>query len=304
VHHVVTRALAVLGLGQQSLIEVPAGNEGTIDVTALDALIRSDQAVGATPVAIVGTAGDVNTGKVDPLPQLLELASKYNVWLHVDGAYGAFGILDERTKGLFGDFSQVDSVAVDPHKWLAAPVGCGAAFVRDRDMLGRTFSLEPADYLSGGSPGEGDLGSPFEELGYEFQDFSVDQSSPSRGLVVWALLKEIGAAGMRQRVGRHLDCARQVARRVSAEPDLELLAEPVLSICCFRYHPPGTDDGDDLDLLNTRILKAVWARGRSTPSTTRIDGALAIRPCFINPRTTLVDADALVDEVLAVGRSD
>ncbi|HXA41466.1 MAG TPA: pyridoxal-dependent decarboxylase [Candidatus Solibacter sp.] len=303
VHHVVTRALAILGLGQHSLAEVSAAADGMMDVSDLEERIRADRAAGATPIAIVASAGDVNTGKIDPLPRLMEAASRHQVWLHVDGAYGAFGVLDERTKPLFGDWSQVDSVAVDPHKWLAAPVGCGAAFVRDRDLLGRTFTLEPADYLSGAAPGEADLGSPFEELGYEFQDFSVDQSSPSRGLVVWALLKEIGAEGMRQRVGRHLDCARQVARRVAAEPDLELLSEPVLSICCFRIRPAGMGDGPDLDAINERVLKAVWARGRTTPSTTRVDGRLAIRPCFINPRTTLADADALVDEVLAVGRA-
>jgi glutamate/tyrosine decarboxylase-like PLP-dependent enzyme len=302
-HHVVMRALAILGLGQHSLVEVPEGDNGTIEVAELVERIRSDRVHGATPIAIVASAGDVNTGRVDPLPKLMEIAAEHQVWLHVDGAYGAFGILDERTKPLFGKWSQVDSVAVDPHKWLAAPVGCGAAFVRDRDLLGRTFALEPADYLSGATPGEGDLESPFEELGYEFQDFTVDQSSPSRGLVVWALLKEIGAEGMRQRVGRHLDCARQVARRVAAEPDLELLAEPVLSICCFRFRPRGIDDREYLDALNERVLKAVWASGRSTPSSTRVDGQLAIRPCFINPRTTIIDADRLVDEVLAAGRS-
>jgi aromatic-L-amino-acid decarboxylase len=303
VHHVVMRALSVLGMGRHSLVEIPADGDGTIDVQLLEEAIVSDRAQGATPVAIVGSAGDVNTGRVDPLSALAAIANQHQVWFHVDGAYGAFGILDERTRPLFGDISEADSLAVDPHKWLAAPVGCGATFVRDRELLGRSFTLEPADYLSGASPGETDLGSPFEELGYEFHDFSVDQSAPSRGLVVWALLKEIGVDGMRERVGRHLDCARQVARRVAVEPDLELLAEPVLSICCFRYRAPGQADGTALDDANERIVKGIWARGRSTPSTTRVGGQLAIRPCFINPRTTMVDADTLIDEVLAVGRS-
>ena len=119
---------------------------------------------------------------------------------------------------------------------------------------------------------------------------------------MWAILKEIGASGMRDRVVRHNDCARRVAERATLESDLELLAEPVLSICCFRYRPAGWTDEARLDALNERLLHAVRARGRTVTSSTRVGGRFAIRPCFINPRTTLADADALVDEVLAVGR--
>ena len=119
---------------------------------------------------------------------------------------------------------------------------------------------------------------------------------------MWAILREIGAAGMRERVGRHLDCARRVAERARASEELEVLAEPVLSICCFRVRPPGWVDGPRLDQLNDSVLHGVRARGRTVTSGTRVDGRFAIRPCFINPRSTLEDADALVDEVLAVGR--
>ena len=122
---------------------------------------------------------------------------------------------------------------------------------------------------------------------------------------MWAVLKEIGAAGMRDRVRRHLDCARRVAERVRDAAELELLAEPELSICCFRYRPPDWDGADvdaRLDELNAEVLRGLRRRGRSLPSSTRVDGRYAIRACFINPRTTLDEADVLVDEVLAVGR--
>jgi aromatic-L-amino-acid decarboxylase len=120
---------------------------------------------------------------------------------------------------------------------------------------------------------------------------------------VWAILREIGADGMRERVVRHDDCARLVAERARESDELELLAEPVLSICCFRYRPAGWTDEVRLDALNEDVLHGIRARGRTVTSSTRVDGHFAIRPCFINPRTTLADADALVDEVLAVGRS-
>ena len=130
----------------------------------------------------------------------------------------------------------------------------------------------------------------------------MDFSAPARGLPVWAILREIGADGMRERVVRHDDCARRVAERARASDELELLAEPVLSIACIRYRPAGWADEAKLDALNEEVLLGLRARGRTVPSSTRVNGHFAIRSCFINPRSTLVDADALVDEVLTVGR--
>jgi aromatic-L-amino-acid decarboxylase len=197
-----------------------------------------------------------------------------------------------------------DSFAIDPHKWLAAPVDTGAAIVKDEGILGRAFTIETGDYDRERQveTGEADPGSPFDELGYGTPDWGVDFSTPARGLAVWAILREIGADGMRQRVVRHDDCARRVAERARSSNALELLAEPVLSICCFRFRPAGWIDEARLDALNEDVLHGIRARGRAVTSSTRVDGRLAIRPCFINPRTTLADADALVDEVLVVGR--
>ena len=253
---------------------------------------------GATPVAVVASAGDVNTGVVEPIDAMREIAHARGVWLHVDGAYGGFGVLDPRVAPLFGDLAKIDSFAVDPHKWMAAPVGCGAAFVRDGGFLARALTLEPAAYVEMAPTDTGDLGSPFDQRGEGNIDFSLDHSAPPRGLAVWALLKEIGARGMRERVVRHHDCARRVAARVRAHPALELLAEPVLSICCFRVKPPAVTDEAALEALNEKILLRVRAKGRAVPSHTRVDGRFALRPCFINPRQGLADADATVDEVL------
>ncbi|MGH2463860.1 MAG: pyridoxal phosphate-dependent decarboxylase family protein, partial [Candidatus Limnocylindrales bacterium] len=227
-----------------------------------------------------------------------------------DGAYGGFGLLDERVRERYGDVATYDSFAIDPHKWMAAPVGTGAAIVRDEGILGRAFTIETGDYdrerlvesAAGDADGAPDLGSPFDELGIGTPDWGVDFSTPARGLAVWAILREIGADGLRERIVRHDDCARHVARRARESNELELLAEPVLSICCFRFRPSGWADEARLDALNEAILHGIRARGRAVTSSTRVDGRLAIRPCFINPRTTLTDADALVDELLVVGR--
>jgi len=300
VHHVVHRACGVLGLGRRALRLVAIGADRKIDLRALERALDEDLAAGRTPVAVVASAGDVNTGVVDPIDAMREIAHARGVWLHVDGAYGGFGVLDPRVAPLYGDLASIDSFAVDPHKWMAVPIGCGAGFVRDGGFLARALTLESAAYVEMAPTGTGDLGSPFDERGEGNPDLSFDHSSPPRGLTVWAALKEIGASGMRERVVRHHDCARRVAERVRAHPDLELLAEPVLSICCFRVKPKSVTDEAALDALNEKILLGVRARGRAIPSHTRVDGRFAIRPCFINPRTTLADADATVDEVLAV----
>lgn len=298
-HHVVSRALGVLGMGRRNLVEIPLDASGTIDLDLLQKALDSDAA--CTPVAVVGCAGDVNTGLIDPLGELAGIAHERGIWFHVDGAYGGWGLLDQRVRQRYGDPAEYDSFAIDPHKWLAAPVGTGAALVRDEGVLGRAFTIEPGDYdrVRDSDPADGDPGSPFDVLGLGTPDWGVDFSTPARGLPVWAILREMGADGVRDRIVRHDDCARRVADRVRETPDLELLCEPMLSIACFRFHPNGQDDEIALDDLNQLILERTRARGRVITSTTRVDGRLALRPCFINPRSTPVDADALVDEVLA-----
>jgi aromatic-L-amino-acid/L-tryptophan decarboxylase len=302
-HHVVGRALGVLGMGRRNMRLIPLDASRRIDLDLLQAALDEDAAAGCTPVAVVGCAGDVNTGIVDPLPDLARIAHDRGIWFHVDGAYGGFGLLDERVRARYGDVGEYDSFAIDPHKWMAAPVGTGAIIVRDEGILGRAFTIETGDYdRERHVTIAGDPGSPFDEIGQGTPDWGVDFSTPARGIAVWAILKEIGQQGLAQRIVRHNDCARRVADAARAHAELELLAEPVLSICCFRYRPPGVMDEASLDTLNEAIVRGVRARGRCSTSSTRVDGRFAIRPCFINPRSTFADADALVEEVLQVGR--
>jgi len=299
VHHVMLRSLGLLGLGRKALVRIPVDRRRGLDTDALAATLDADLAAGRTPIAVVASAGDVNTGRIDPIDTVRAIAHARGVWLHVDGAYGGFGVLDPRVRDQYGDLTQVDSLAVDPHKWLAVPVGCGAGFVRDGDLLERAMALEPAAYVEGGA--EREPRSTFDHFGVSHHDHTLEHSSPSRGVAVWAALAEIGADGMRARVARHLDCARRVAERVRAHPDLELLAEPVLSICCFRYHPPALRDQGTIERLNQAIVADIRARGLAVPSTTRVRNIFAIRPCFIGPRADLEQADLLVDEVLRSG---
>lgn len=301
VHHVVNRAAGVLGLGRRAVASIAVGADQRIDVDRLHKALKSDRAEGVLPVAIVASAGTVNTGAIDPIEQLADLAQEYGVWLHVDGAYGLFGLLDPRVAPLYRGLERADSVAVDAHKWLATPVGCSTAYVRDRALLARAFTNEPADYLDAAME-EGGAQSPYDDLGVPYLHYGVEHSAPSRGVLVWAVLKEIGTRGVRERVVRHNDFARHLASRVEGDDRLELLAAPTLSICCFRYRVPQMG-AEGLDDLNAEIVRRLHIEGKHVPTTTRVAGRLAIRPCYINPRTTLAEVDDLADRVRGLGDS-
>ena len=250
----------------------------------------------------MASAGTVNAGVVDPLRAIADVADAEDVWLHVDGAYGLFGRLDERVADRYAGIERAGSVAVDPHKWLAAPIGIGAAFVRDRALMARAFRHDDAPYLDRFRSGEGaeELVSQFDRPGIGFRDYGIELTAPSRGTQVFAILLEIGAAGMRERVRRHLDHARRLADLVRADERLELVQEPELSICVFRYVAPGLDE-PALDELTGRIAARLRAEGRTIPTTTTIRGHHVLRPCFVNPRTPVELVDELAASVRRIG---
>jgi aromatic-L-amino-acid/L-tryptophan decarboxylase len=301
VHHVNSRAAAVLGLGRDSVVAIDCDDQQRIDLAALTAALDRGARDGIVPIAIIATAGTVNTGAVDPIPEMAAIAAERDIWFHVDGAYGLFARLDDRVTHLFDGMDRADSLAVDPHKWMATPMGCGIAYVRDAELLYRTFTLEPAAYLEGAVlDTTEEVKSPWDVFAGEHHHLSVEQSAPPRGVQVWAVLKEIGVVGLRARVRRHLDYARRVAEKVRADDRLQLLSEPTLSICCFRYFREGLEDVR-LDAMNDEILRRLHRETGFIPSATQVDGRFGVRPCFIIPRTTQAEVDGLVDAVVEIG---
>lgn len=298
VHHTVQRSAGVLGLGRGQVQEVPVDSRQRMDVDALRDVMEADRRRGVVPVAVVATAGTTNTGAIDPLRAIGEVGKEYGAWFHVDGAYGLPGILDERVSGRYDGLELADSVIVDPHKWLGAPVGVAATFVRDRAILHRAFTQEPADYLEGSFAPTDDVVVSMDSIGIPYGDFGVELSSPARGVVVWAILRELGVEGIRARVRQDNDFARRVAARAAAHPRLETLTEPELSIACIRYAAPGIDD---LNEFNTRLLRRLVRETPYLPSATVVAGSFAIRPCFINARTTQIQVDGLVDAIVDLG---
>jgi aromatic-L-amino-acid decarboxylase len=301
-HHCMLKSAGVLGLGRAGVSMLPVDDRQRVDVAAVRRAVEADVAAGVVPVAIVAVAGTTNTGVVDDIAALADVAAEHGTWLHVDGAYGLFGRLDERVADRYAGVERADSYVVDAHKWLCVPTGIGATYVRDAALLGRAFTGEPSDYVEGAFGGGHPAwsASPWAEMGVPYHDWSLDLSAPARGMVVWAALHEIGRDGMRARVVRGNDLARRVAELVRAESALELLSDAELSICSFRYVRPGLDDAE-LEALNRTLVRRLHLETPYVPTSTLVGGRTAIRPCFINPRTTDDDVEGMVAAVLRIG---
>jgi aromatic-L-amino-acid/L-tryptophan decarboxylase len=255
--------------------------------------LARDMAAGLVPVAVIASTGTTNTGAVDPLGEIADVCAEHDVWLHVDGSYGgpAVLLLDRyaRTREALG---RVDSLAMDPHKWLYAPVDAGLVLIRDRQLARDAFSLVPP-YLRTDDDPDG-VGGPVW-----FSEYGFDQTRPFRALKVWLLLKHLGVSGYRDLIARDIAMAERLASGVGDAPDLELLAHG-LSVVCFRCRPVDwAGDDEALDALNRRVLSAVQLGGRAFLAGTTVDGAFALRACIVNPGTEAADVDALIAEVRA-----
>ena len=284
IHVSATKALAMLGLGRDTVRRLPRDDVGRLDERALETALR---ALHGAPAIVVANAGDVNAGDFDPIARMAELCEVHRAWLHVDGAFGLFAALSPRTEALVAGIGHAHSVISDGHKWLNVPYDSGFAFVRDPSLLAHAFALT-APYLPG--PGEH---ANFGTLGPE-------ASRRARALAVWATLRAYGRSGYRAMVERHLDLAKHLAACVDAADDLERVADVPLNIVAFRYRPAGVDDAR-LDALNARIAAAILTDGRVYMGTTRYRGMTVFRPAIVNWRTTDADVELIVTVVRELG---
>ncbi len=285
-HSCVRRAIELLGLGGESIRPAPLSS-GRLDPHALRAAIAADRAAGRTPALLVGSAGTVNTGAIDPLEALADVAAAEGLWFHIDGAYGAFGVLDPAIAARYRGMERADSLTLDPHKWLGVPVDAGCALVRRADELRAAFSTIPP-YL------RQDAGA---EVG-TFAEYGFEQTRPFRALKTWATIAALGREGIVDQVVRTNALARELAALVNREPSLELAAVPETSIVAFRARPPGCEP-DQLEAVNRALPEAVQARARAFVTGTVYEGRETVRACILHPGTTEADLATLIAEVVA-----
>jgi glutamate/tyrosine decarboxylase-like PLP-dependent enzyme len=286
-HGCIAKAVDIAGFGSHALRHVDVDRSHRIDVAALRAQIDRDREAGLRPFLVVGTAGTVDIGAIDDLAALSALCREEKLWFHVDGAFGALGILSPAIAPRLAGIESADSIAFDFHKWGQVPYDAGFLMVRDGEMHRETFAA-PASYLRREARGLA-AGSPWP------CDFGPDLSRGFRALKTWFTLKTYGTDKLGSVIARTCALAKYLEARILAEPRLELLAPVQLNIVCFRYRAA------DSEKVNRDIIADIQETGIAAPSSTMVDGKLAIRAAIVNHRTDTRDLDALLAAVITSG---
>lgn len=292
-HSSVRKGIELLGLGSQSLHIIPVLDDFSIDVAALRDAIRSDRAAGLLPACIIGNLGTVNTGATDALPTLADIAEKEDLWLHVDGAFGAFVRLSVSYAGIADGLERADSLAFDLHKWLYVQYNCGGVLVRGDKLHRDTFSVVPS-YLR-------NLDRGLASGPLNFSEYGVQLSRSFSALRAWMALKSEGADRYAMQIEQNIMQAKYLTKLVQARSSLQLLAPTDMNIVNFRFYD-ATLDNDRLNDLNAEILMRLHEDAVAAPSSTELNGRFSIRVAICNHRSQRKDFDALVEGVVRLGR--
>ena len=296
VHHCVDKAVDLLGIGTKNLRKIATDERFRIRMDLLEEAVAADRRAGLAPAIVVGSAGTVNTGAIDPLEELADFCRRESLWFHVDGAYGAMAAISPALKPLFAGMERADSIAADPHKWLYVPYEAGAALVKEPGRLAAAFRKFP-EYLAS------DPDSPFPGPAW-FAERGVELSRSFKALKVWMGLKTHGRQGYARAIENDVRLAHFLAREAENRPDFESLAPAVLSIANFRYRPKELPLSDtDLDRINRRIVNRLVGEGSFFLAPTILKGRAALRACIVNFRTREEDLTALLDEAACIGRT-
>lgn len=292
-HSWAKKTMHLFGMGDRALRLVPCHDDFTINVDELRRMIREDKAAGHRPIAVLGTAGTVNTGATDDLDSIADVCAEENLWLHVDGAFGALVAISPKLKHIVKGLDRADSVGFDLHKWMYLPFECACLLVRDGKAHRRTFS-NSATYLQIFDRGVVAGGIPFADGGIEL-------TRGFKALKAWMSLKAYGFNRFAGLIEQNVAQAQALAEMVSREPLLELSAPVPLNIVCFRFVAPGLNL-EDLNWLNQEILYLLQERGIAVPSSTVLDGRFCLRAALVNHRTKREDLESLVQATVAIGK--
>jgi aromatic-L-amino-acid decarboxylase len=296
VHSSIQKAVELLGLGSEALRLLPINDYFQIDLETLKTSITKDREDGYMPFCVVGAAGTTNTGSIDDLNALANLCQQENLWLHVDGAFGAWAAIAPKAKNKVVGIEQADSLALDLHKWMYMPYEIGCILVRHEGQHRKAFSLTP-DYLA---HGEGRLGLTGGDLPW-FSDYGFQLSRGFRALKAWMSIKEHGSRKYARIIQQNIDQALYLGELVNASPELELSAPVTLNVVCFRYVAPALDNAE-LDELNKRIVIELQEQGVAVLSGTVIKGKYVLRAANTNHRSRREDFDMLVRDVMRIGK--
>ncbi|HEY2963276.1 MAG TPA: pyridoxal-dependent decarboxylase [Pyrinomonadaceae bacterium] len=290
VHMSIPKAADILGFGRDQVRVVGCDERRRMRIDDLKRKIEQDRREGLRPCCVVASAGTVNTGAIDGFTEIADVAREFDLWFHIDGAYGAPGVLDQRKAELFSGLERADSVSLDPHKWLYVPVDAGCLLFREPAAAVAAFSTEEADYIK--------VHGLSEDAAFAYWDYGVELSRRFRALKVWLTLGYYGTRRLAESISNDISMAAYMGELVSHADDFELLAPVELSICCFRYVPANLRGNDaQLNQLNEKVMAAVQKGGRAYLSNATVNGKFALRACITNFRTTKADIEETLDVV-------
>jgi glutamate/tyrosine decarboxylase-like PLP-dependent enzyme len=287
-HSSVLRALKMLGIGQVRTIE--SDNAFRLPVEALRRQVREDRAAGLTPFCVIANAGTTNTGAVDPLAALADFSAAEEMWLHVDGAYGAPAVLTFEGAEALEGLGRADSLSLDPHKWLFQPFETGCVLVRDRRLLRETFQVMP-EYLR-------DTEGRSEEV--NFGNHGIQLTRSFRAVKLWLSMKTFGLSAFRSAIARGLRLAEVAQEALSEAGEWEVVTPAQLAVVTFRYRPAGMGD-DAVDALQSRMVAEMFVEGYAMATSTVLRGRPCLRLCTINPRTTEEEVRETIRRLAAMG---
>jgi aromatic-L-amino-acid/L-tryptophan decarboxylase len=291
-HSCIQKATEVLGLGTDSVRKIPVNSQYQIDTSALVATIEQNLAAGHFPFCVVGNAGTVNTGAIDPLEDLALICERFGLWFHIDGAFGALAKLVPKYAPALKAIEIADSVAFDLHKWMYMPYEVGCVLIRNGEKHRNTFSVTP-NYLLQEHRGLAGGPDPINNYGLEL-------SRGFKALKVWMSLKEHGLVKYTNMIEKNISQAFYLSELIMQASNLELLSPVTLNIVCFRYIRKGMST-TALNDLNKELLIRLQEQGIAAPSSTLLEGKYAIRVCIVNQRTQQADIEYLVTETLRIG---
>jgi aromatic-L-amino-acid/L-tryptophan decarboxylase len=291
VHMSIPKSVALLGIGRKNLKLIPTDQDFRMIPAELEQAIEQDKKEGKIPIAVVASAGTVNTGAIDPLPEIAAIARRHGLWMHIDGAYGALAAIAAPNK--FNGLDLADSLSLDPHKWLYQPLDCGC-------LLYRGVNAAHAAFAHTGEYAKTLTNDPVE--GFAFFEESLELSRRFRALRLWLSLRYHGLKAFRAAIQKDLDLAQRLASAIANQPRLELMASVELSAICFRHVGINPLAEEELNRHNAAILKRVVQRGHVYLSNATLRGKFCLRACIVNHRTTEADVDSVIPEVMTAAQ--
>lgn len=285
-HSSIKKALKISGISPKNIRKIPSDSNYRMKIDELEKEIRNDITNGLHPFVVIASAGTTNTGSIDPIPEISDICSKYGLWMHVDGAYGASILLSENYNHLLKGIENADSLSWDAHKWLFQTYSCAMVLVKDKNDLARSFSENP-EYLR-------DLDINDDEINYG--NVGIELTRPTRGLKLWFTLQTLGTSEMSRRIEYGIHLAEYIKNTLLEFENWEVISDPKLAIINFRYTPSGMSE-QDIDALNNNISHLALQENYAGIFTTVLNGKVVLRMCAINHETTENDIKQTISKL-------